>query len=122
MEELARRMSAAILIEVPDGEVQRRLGGRRTCEANGHVFHVEFDPPETEGVCDVCGSKLIIRDDDRPEVIANRLEQYRAKTEPLVGHYEERGILRRVDGAQLPDEVEEKIHGVIATLKLEEEV
>jgi adenylate kinase len=122
MEELGRRISAAILIEVPDQEVQRRLGGRRTCEARGHVFHVEFDPPRNEGVCDVCGSRLIVRDDDKPEVIAHRLEQYREKTEPLIDHYEERGILRRVDGGQPPDEVEEKIHGVIATVKLEEEV
>jgi adenylate kinase len=122
MDELGRRTSAAILIEVPDEEVQRRLGGRRTCEANGHVFHLEFDPPEKEGACDVCGSRLIVRDDDKPEVIAHRLEQYREKTEPLVDYYEERGILRRVDGGQAPDEVEEKIHGVIATVKLEEEV
>ena len=68
----------------------RRLGGRRTCP-NGHIFHVEFDPPEKEGVCDVCGAELAVRDDDRPEVIRNRLAQYREKTEPLIGYYESRG-------------------------------
>jgi adenylate kinase len=122
MKELGRRISAAILIDVPDEEVQRRLGGRRICEDNGHVFHLEFDPPQKEGVCDVCGGRLIVRDDDKPEVIAHRLEQYREKTEPLIDYYEDGGILQRVDGGRAPDEVEEKIHGVIATLKLEEEV
>ena len=67
----------------------RRLGGRRTCEENGHIFHVEFDPPEKEGVCDVDGSELIVRDDDKPEVIRHRLEQYHEKTEPLIDYYEE---------------------------------
>ena len=122
MDELGRRISAAILIEVPDDEVTRRLGGRRTCEQNGHVFHVDFNPPEKEGVCDLDGSPLLIRDDDRPEVIANRLAQYKAKTEPLIGYYEERGILRTVDGSEPPDKVEEKIHGLLATMKMEEEV
>jgi adenylate kinase len=122
MKELGRRISAAILIDVHDEEVQRRLGGRRICEDNGHVFHLEFDPPQKEGVCDVCGGRLIVRDDDKPEVIAHRLEQYREKTEPLIDYYEDGGILQRVDGGRAPDEVEEKIHGVIATLKLEEEV
>jgi adenylate kinase len=122
MDELGRRITAAILIEVSDEEVVRRLGGRRTCEANGHVFHVEFDPPQQEGVCDVDGSKLIVRSDDDPEVIRNRLGQYHNKTEPLVGYYEEVGTLRQVDGERDPDEVEEKIHGLIATLRREEEV
>jgi adenylate kinase len=122
MDELGRRISAAILIKVPDEEVTRRLGGRRTCEQNGHVFHVDFNPPEKEGVCDLDGSPLIVRDDDRPEVIANRLAQYKAKTEPLIDYYEERGILRTVDGSEPPDKVEEKIHGVLATMKMEEEV
>ena len=122
MKELGRRISAAILIDVPDEEVQRRLGGRRICEDSGHVFHLEFDPPQKQGVCDVCGGRLIVRDDDKPEVIAHRVEQYREKTEPLMEYYEDGGILQRVDGGRAPDEVEEKIHGVIATLKLEEEV
>ena len=111
MDELGRRMTAAILIEVPDEEVMRRLGGRRTCEENGHVFHLEFNPPEKEGVCDIDGSPLMIRDDDKPEVIKHRLEQYRSKTEPLIEYYEERGILQPVNGVQAPDVVEEKIHG-----------
>jgi adenylate kinase len=122
MDELGRRMTTAILIEVPDEEVMRRLSGRRTCEEKGHVFHLEFNPPETDGVCDIDGSPLMIRDDDKPEVIEHRLEQYRSKTEPLAEYYEERGILQPVNGVQDPDVVEEKIHGLIATIRLEEEV
>ena len=120
MDELSKRLTAALLIEVSDEEVVRRLGGRRTCP-NGHVFHVEFDPPEQQGVCDVCGAELTIRDDDKPDVIKNRLEQYREKTEPLVAWYEERGVLERVDGQKDPDEVDEDIRALLATLRMEEE-
>jgi adenylate kinase len=122
MESLGRRLTAALLIDAPDEEVMRRLGGRRTCIKEGHVFHVEFDPPKHEGVCDLCGSRLIVRDDDKPEVIRHRLEEYRAKTEPVVAHYEDMGILRRVDGARAPDEVGDRIRAILATLKMEEEL
>jgi adenylate kinase len=122
MKELRREMTAVILIDVPEEEILRRLGGRRTCEKNpSHIYHLEFDAPKEDGVCDIDGGKLIVRDDDRPEVIKNRLAQYREKTEPLVEYYDERGILNHVDGKQSPDEVEEKIHGIIATLRREEE-
>jgi adenylate kinase len=122
MSELRRETTGVLLIEVPEEEILRRLGGRRTCEENpSHIYHVEFDPPKQEGVCDLDGAKLITRDDDKPEVIKNRLAQYREKTEPLVDYYDERGILNRVDGKQSPDEVEERIHGIIATLRREEE-
>lgn len=120
MKELGRRLTAALLIEVADEEVIRRLGGRRTCP-NGHVFHVEFDAPAAEDVCDVCGEPLTIRDDDKPEVIKHRLEQYRDKTEPLVAWYEERGLLERVNGTKAPDEVYEDVRALLATLRMEEE-
>ena len=122
MEKLGRALTAAILIDVPEEEIVKRLGGRRTCADNGHVFHVDFDPPAKEGVCDVCGGKLIVRDDDKPDVIRHRLAQYEEKTAPLIDYYEQKGILRRVDGGQPPSEVEEKIHALIATLRREEEV
>ena len=122
MEDLGRKITASLLIDVPDEEVVRRLGGRRTCEQGGHVYHVEFNPPEKEGVCDVDGSKLIVRDDDEPEVIRNRLEQYKRKTEPLIAYYEDRGLLHRIDGARPPDEVEEEIQAQIATLRREDEI
>jgi adenylate kinase len=120
MAELGRRLTAVILIGVSEQEIVRRLGGRRTCP-NGHVFHVEFDPPENEGVCDVCGEPLGIRDDDKPEVVRHRLEQYREKTEPLIAYYEDRGLLERVDGEQEPDKVGDEVRALLATLRMEEE-
>jgi adenylate kinase len=123
MEELRRELTAAILIEVSEQEVLRRLGGRRTCEKNpSHIYHVDLDPPENEEVCDLDGGKLVVRDDDKPEVIKNRLAQYRDKTEPLIDYYEERGILNTVAGEASPDEVEERIHAVLATLRREQEM
>jgi adenylate kinase len=122
MKELRREITGVILIDVPEEEILRRLGGRRTCEKNpSHIYHLEFDPPKEEGVCDIDGGKLIVRDDDKPEVIKNRLGQYGEKTAPLIDYYDERGILNHVDGRQSPDEVEERIHGIIATLRREEE-
>ena len=123
MKELQREITAVILIDVPEDEVLSRLGGRRTCEKNpGHIYHLEFDPPKEEGVCDIDGAKLTVRDDDRPEVIKNRLAQYREKTEPLIDYYEDRGILQPVNGELPPDEVEERIHALISTLRREEEM
>lgn len=123
MEDLGRKITAVILIEVPEEEIIRRLAGRRTCQGDPpHVYHVEFDPPEKEGVCDIDGTELMVREDDKPEVIRHRLEQYHQKTEPLIAYYEEQGILHRVDGAQPPEEVEEKIRALIATLRREDEI
>ena len=123
MDELRREITAAILIEVAEKEVLRRLGGRRTCEKNpSHIYHVELDPPKEDDVCDLDGGKLIVRDDDKPEVIEHRLATYREKTEPLTDYYEERGILNRVKGEASPDEVEERIHAVLATLRREQEM
>jgi adenylate kinase len=119
--ELGRAVTAVVLIDVSDDEVVRRLGGRRTCEANGHVFHVEFEPPKQEGVCDIDGSELIVRDDDKPEVIRKRLETYHDKTEPLVSYYDSRSVLRRIAGEAPPEEVAEKIRRTLATLRMEQD-
>jgi adenylate kinase len=119
--ELGRAVNAVLLIDVSDDEVVRRLGGRRTCEANGHVFHVEFNPPKVEGVCDIDGSKLIVRDDDKPEVIRKRLRTYHEKTEPLVDYYDSRSVLRRIDGEQPPDDVEAEIRRTLSTLRMQDE-
>jgi adenylate kinase len=121
LEELGRAAPAVLLIDVPDDEVVRRLGGRQTCEENGHVFHGEFNPPRQEGVCDLDGSELIVRDDDKPEVIRKRLETYHAKTEPLVAYYDHRSVLRRIDGEAAPDEVAEEIRRTLATMRLEQD-
>lgn len=121
LSELGRRVTAVLLIDVSDDEVVRRLGGRRTCEANGHVFHVEFEPPKHEGVCDVDGSPLIVRDDDKPEVIRKRLETYHEKTEPLVSYYDSRSVLRRIEGESAPDQAAEQIRRTLATLRMEQD-
>jgi adenylate kinase len=121
LSELGRGLTAVLLIEVPDDEVIRRLSGRRICP-NGHVFHMDFDPPKEEGVCDICGERLEIRDDDKPEVVRHRLGTYHDKTEPLVAYYEERGVLDRVDGQRAPDEVATRINALLATLRREEEL
>ena len=120
VERLGRSLTATIFIDVRDEEVVRRLGGRRTCE-NGHIFHVEFDPPAKEGVCDVCGAPLVVRDDDKPDVIRNRLERYHADTEPLVAYYEGKGLLHRIQGDAPPDDVSEAVRAVLATVRMEEE-
>ncbi len=121
LEQLYRAVTAVLLIDVSDDEVVRRLGGRRTCTENGHVFHVEFNPPERDGICDLDGSELIVRDDDKPEVIRNRLEQYHSKTEPLVDYYDRRSVLRRIAGAATPEEVAEEIRRTLATMRLEQD-
>lgn len=121
LDTLGEHLTAAILIDVSDEEVERRLGGRRTCAENGHVFHVDFDPPKQDGVCDIDGSELQIRDDDRPEVIRKRLATYHEKTKPLVEYYEGHGTLQRVDGDQPPDQVSDKIRSLLKTLRLEED-
>jgi len=121
LEELGRALTGVLLIDADDDEVVRRLGGRRTCVENGHVFHVEFNPPEKDGVCDLDGSELIVRDDDKPEVIRKRLETYHEKTEPLVSYYDHRSVLRRIEGAASPDDVTEEIRRTLATMRLEQD-
>jgi adenylate kinase len=122
LSELGRRVTTALLIDVPDEEVIRRLSGRRICVKSGHNYHVEFDPPKHEGVCDQDGSRLIQREDDKPEVIANRLRVYHEKTKPLVDYYDGLGLMRRIDGTREPADVHGHIRAVIATLRLEEDV
>jgi adenylate kinase len=123
MDDLGRKITAVLLFKIGEDEIIRRLSGRRTCEADPpHVYHVEFNPPKQEGVCDIDGSKLMVRDDDKPEVVRHRLEEYEEKTAPLVGYYEERGILRRVNAEQPPDDVENHIAALVATLRKEEEI
>ena len=114
--ELSRELTAVLLIDVTDQEVVRRLAGRRI-SATGRVYHVDFNPPVVDGVCDEDGSPLTIRDDDRPDVIRNRLAQYHDKTEPLVGYYEEQGLLHRIDGSDDPGRVGDKIHSLLDAMR-----
>jgi adenylate kinase len=117
-----RALTAVLLIEVPDEEIVRRLSGRRTCVKNNHVYHVEFDPPKRPGICDQDGSRLVQREDDKPETVRRRLQVYMDQTEPLEAWYDERGLLRRFDGTRPPDEVHSHIRATLATLALESEI
>ncbi len=120
---LERHLTAALLIEVPDEELVRRLAGRRVCIKNpSHIYHVDFDPPKHEGVCDQDGSRLLQRDDDKEETIRRRLEVYHAQTEPLIDYYDEAGLLRRFDGTRSADEVHAHVRATVATLRLEEKL
>ncbi|GIH25535.1 adenylate kinase [Acrocarpospora phusangensis] len=93
---------------VDDDEVVRRLAGRRTCRSCGKVWHVDFDPPKAEGICDACGGELFQRDDDREETIRHRLEVYQEQTAPLVSFYADEGILRGVDATGPVEEVTQR--------------
>jgi adenylate kinase len=122
LERKGRELTGALLIEAPDEEVIRRLSGRRTCAKGTHVYHVEFDPPKHEGVCDQDGSRLIQREDDKPETVQKRLDVYHQETEPLVDWYEDKGLLRRFDGTRTADEVHDRIRATLATKRLEAEL
>jgi adenylate kinase len=122
LERLDRKLNAALLIDVPDEDVVRRITGRRLCTKEGHVYHVESNPPKHDGVCDIDGSKLIQRDDDAEDVVQERLKVYHDQTEPIVGYYEDRGVLKRFDGTRNPTEVHDHLRATIATLRLEDEI
>ena len=117
-----RTLTAALLVDADDDTVMKRLSGRRVCTKNGHNYHVDFDPPKNEGVCDQDGSKLVQRDDDKPETVSHRLEVYHDQTQPLIEHYEDKGLLKRFDGTRAPDEVHNHIRATIATMRMEEQV
>ena len=117
-----RRLTAALLIELDDDEVVRRLSGRRICKKNGHVYHLEFDPPKNDEVCDQDGSRLIQRDDDKEATVRKRLDVYHEQTEPLIDWYDDKGQLRRFDGGRPQDDVNGHIRATLATLRLEAEL
>jgi len=122
MKRLGRHLTAALLIEVDDEEVIRRLSGRRICVKNQHLYHVDFDPPKNADVCDQDGSRLIQRDDDKPETVKHRLAIFHEQTSPLIQHYEAQGLLRRFDGSRPAAEVHDHIRASLATLRLEDEL
>jgi len=122
LEALERRLLAVLLIEVSDEELVRRLAGRRVCLKNGHVYHLEFDPPKHEGICDQDGSRLIQRDDDQEETIRKRLQVYHEQTAPLIDYYEQAGLLRRFDGRRSANDVNDHIRATLATLRLEDKL
>jgi len=123
LERVGRKLTAALLIDVPDEEVVRRISGRRQCVKNEqHIYHVDFDPPKHPDVCDQDGARLIQRDDDKPDTVKHRLEVYHAQTEPVIGYYEAQSLLRRFEGTRSPAEVHDHIRATLATLRLEDQL
>jgi adenylate kinase len=108
LRELDTELDVVLELVVDDGEVVRRLSGRRTCRSCGHIWHVDFDPPSADGVCDNCGGQLFQRDDDQPETVRHRLEVYYEQTAPLIGYYAEQGILVGIDAMGPVDDVTDR--------------
>jgi adenylate kinase len=108
LEDMGTALDVVLELVVDDEEVIRRLSGRRTCHNCGHIWHVDFDPPSKEGICDHCGGTLFQRDDDKEETIKHRLEVYAAQTAPLVAFYAERGLLVGIDATGPVDDVTER--------------
>ena len=87
-------------MDVPDENIVNRMSGRRACTSCGATYHIVYNPPKTSDVCDVCGEKLVLRDDDKPETVKKRLSVYHEQTQPLIDYYKEAGVLVNVDGTQ----------------------
>jgi adenylate kinase len=117
-----RRLTAALLLDAPDDLVVRRISGRRVCRKDAHTYHVEFDPPKHADRCDIDGSQLEQRNDDREDTVRRRLAVYHSQTEPLIAYYDELGLLWRFDGTRSPTEVHAHIRATLATLRLEEDL
>ena len=98
VEKLGEKIDYAIDVEVPDENIVKRMGGRRACVKCGATYHIEHVPPKKEGICDTCGAELILRDDDKPETVKNRLDVYHKQTQPLIDFYNNKGVLKEVDG------------------------
>jgi adenylate kinase len=110
---LNESMDFAIDVDVPDENIVNRMSGRRACLKCGATYHIVSIPPKKEGVCDNCGSELVIRDDDKPETVQKRLNVYHEQTQPLIDFYSKKGILKSVDGTQPMDKVFEDIVNIL---------
>ena len=99
------KMDYAIDVDVPDENIVNRMSGRRACLNCGATYHLISIPPKVEGICDRCGSEIVLREDDKPETVQKRLKVYHEQTQPLIDYYKNQGILKSVDGTQPMDEV-----------------
>ncbi len=113
LEKIGQKMDYAVDVDVPDENIVNRMGGRRACLSCGATYHVTFNPTKTEDVCDACGAKTVLRDDDKPETVQKRLEVYHAQTQPLIDYYKKQGILKSVDGTQPMDAVFDAIVAIL---------
>jgi adenylate kinase len=111
--EMQKGIDHVVSIEVPNSELMGRLTGRRTCKACGQGFHMVFDPPKAEGVCDKCGGELYQRDDDNEETVSNRLKVYEDQTKPLIDYYQNKGLLRPIDGVGAIKDIFARIKAVL---------
>lgn len=100
LKERGEKIDFAVNVEVPDENIVRRMGGRRACLKCGATYHVEYNPPKQENICDVCQGELVLREDDKPETVQKRLSVYHAQTQPLIDYYQAQGVLAEVDGTQ----------------------
>ena len=105
LSKLGEKVDYAVNVDVPDENIVNRMSGRRACLSCGATYHVVSIPPKKEGICDVCGSELVLRDDDKPETVQKRLKVYHEQTQPLIDFYEKKGVLRSVDGTLPMEEV-----------------
>ncbi len=110
---LGDKVDFAINVDVPDDNIINRMSGRRACVSCGATYHVVFNPTKVEGVCDKCGANLILRDDDKPETVKNRLDVYHKQTQPLIDFYSKKGILKEVDGTVAMNEVFNAITAIL---------
>ena len=113
LNKLGDKIDYAVNVEVPDENIIRRMGGRRACLSCGATYHIEHVPPKKEGICDQCGQPLVLRDDDKPETVKNRLRVYQEQTQPLIDFYTERKVLRTVDGTQ---DMQDVFHAIVEIL------
>ena len=113
LKNLGGQVDYAIDVDVPDEDIVNRMSGRRACLKCGATYHIVFAAPKSEGICDVCGEKLVLRDDDRPETVLNRLKVYHDQTQPLIDYYSKAGVLKTVDGTRSLDEVFSEIVGIL---------
>ena len=112
--ELGDGIDYAINVDVPDTHIVKRMSGRRACLSCGATYHVEHIPPKTEGICDACGQELVLRDDDKPETVQNRLNVYHEQTQPLIDFYQAKGVLKTVDGTKDMKEVFTAIKAILS--------
>ena len=117
MSELDRNIDAVINIEVPEEELMNRLTGRRICEKCGTTYHLVFNPPKVDGICDIDGGKLYQREDDNPETVSNRLSVNVKQSKPILEYYDEKGVLKNIDGAKDIDEVTKDVIDILDQLK-----
>ncbi|MCI8838724.1 MAG: adenylate kinase [Hungatella sp.] len=113
LKSMGEAIDYAVNVDVPDENIVSRMGGRRACVSCGATYHVEFNAPRTEGVCDTCGEKLVLRDDDKPETVQKRLNVYHEQTQPLIDYYQKAGVLKEVDGTKNMEEVFQDIVAIL---------